>query len=192
MKKIFVNSLYILMLTAVVVACKKKKDDPKPEDPHQHNDSELVTTLKLILTEEGTTNETVFIFRDLDGDGGNLPEIIAPTLKANTTYHGELVLLDETKSPAEDISEEVKEEGDEHQFFFEVTGAELTHSYIASDVDANGVPVGLYPKFVTGAASTGTLKVILKHQHDVKPVSGNGDSSKGETDIEVEFNISIL
>ena len=104
---------------------------------------------------------------------------------------GQVVLLDESKSPVDSISNEVKEEGDAHQFFYTVVNSTLTHSYAATDLDSHGVPIGLAPNFTTGATSTGSLTVVLKHQPGLKPTSGNGDSSKGETDIEVIFNVMV-
>jgi hypothetical protein len=178
----------LLIFISTVISC-KKKDDPKPSDPQNNNEEELITTLKLILTEDGTSNVSTFQFADLDGSGGNAPTVDNIVLEAGKTYHGKIILLDQTKSPADSISNEVEEEADEHQFFFEVTTANLTISY--TDFDSHGVPLGLFPDVVTGAASSGTLKVTLKHQPELKPTSGMGDSTKGETDVEVTFNVTI-
>jgi len=190
MKTVILKSIIILFAFSAFLSC-RKKDEPKPQNPTDTNEEELITTLKLILTEDGTANESIFIFKDLDGAGGSAPTIDNIVLSANKTYNGRIVLLDESKTPADSISNEVQEEGDEHQFFFTVTGANITHQYKTGDVDSKGVPIGLEPIFVTGVASTGTLKVVLKHQPDSKPTSGLGDSSKGETDIEVDFNVVI-
>ncbi len=182
------NTVLLLMMLLVMVAC-KKKDDPKPANPIDTNEEELITTLKLVLTEDGTANVSTFQFVDLDGPGGNAPTQDNMVLSAGKTYHGEIFLLDQSKSPVDSISNEVKEEADEHQFFFTVDGANLTPSY--TDYDSKGVPLGLKPDFITGAASTGTLKVTLKHQPGTKPVSGNGDSAQGDTDIEITFAVTI-
>ncbi len=188
MKKIVKNTILLLILALLAFAC-KKKDDPKPSDPKDTNEEELITTLKLILTEDGTSNVSVFQFADLDGPGGNAPVQDNIVLEAGKLYHGEIILLDQTKTPADTISHEVEEEADEHQFFFTVNGADLTVTY--TDYDSHGVPLGLLPQLTTGAAGSGTLKVTLKHQPEVKPTSGNGDITKGETDIEVTFNVTI-
>ena len=190
MKNMFINSIVLVSLVLALFSC-KKKDDPKPDLPVNPNEQELITTMKLILTETGAGTVYTFVFKDLDGEGGNAPTIDNIVLPANKSFTGQVVLLDESKNPADSISVEVKEEGDEHQFFYTIANANLTHSYASGDVDGNGVPIGLKPSFSSGNASTGTLTVVLKHQPEVKPTSGNGDISKGETDIEVEFNVSV-
>ncbi len=188
MKKIIKNLVLVVVVTAVLFSC-KKKDDPKPEKPQDPNEGELVTTVKLILTEQVSGDVLVFKFVDTDGPGGNSPVKDNIVLDANKTYSGRIVLLDETKSPVDSISNEVYKERDEHQFFFTVTSANLVVSY--TDYDTHGVPVGLLPNLVTGNASTGTLKLVLKHQPSIKPTSGMGDSTKGETDVEVTFNVTL-
>lgn len=174
----------------VLFSC-KRKDDPKPSLPENPNEEELITTLKLLLTEGGSGTVYSFVFKDVDGAGGNAPIIDNIVLPANKSFTGEIILLDESKSPVDSISNEVKEEGDEHQFFYTIANANLSHSYAPGDADGNSVPIGLSPNFTTGSTSTGTLTVVLKHQPEVKPTSGNGDISKGETDIEVVFNVTI-
>lgn len=194
---------FFLILTFIMImfsGCKKKKDNPSPSDPVNPNDQELITTLKISSTDQanpaGPVIETVF--KDTDGDGGNGPvQFDTLRLSPNTTYDNIILLLDETKSPADTISNEVQEEGDEHQFFYTFqaapsSSATLTVSYIAGDTDSHGVPIGLSPRFQTGAQTgLGSLTVILKHQPGVKPTSGNGNVNLGETDIEVVFPVKI-
>jgi hypothetical protein len=167
-----------------LVAC--EKDDPEIE-----NEEELITTMTYRLTaSDGSSVEGKF--QDLDGDGGNVPTISSINLKPNTTYSGSITLLNESVSPVENITVEVEEEGDEHQFFFEITQANLTVSY--DDTDANNRPVGLKTKVVTGAASSGKLSITLKHEPN-KSAMGVADGSianaGGETDINVVFDVII-
>ena len=58
---------------------------------------------------------------DLDGDGANPPIVSTDTLAANTSYDGMIELLNESTSPAEDVTSEVQAEGEDHQFFFSTT-----------------------------------------------------------------------
>jgi hypothetical protein len=185
----------ILSLTIVSIlsfSCKRSEDDPK--DPINPNENELITTFQLVLTEDGTSNVSTFTFRDEDGDGGNEPsDFDTIRLSTNKTYHGEIFLLDESKSPADTISIEVAEEAEEHQFFYSTSGISgLSVSYSSGDVDANGVPLGLFPEIVTGAnTGIGTITFVLKHQETDKPTSGSGNSSLGSTDIEIAFPTKI-
>ena len=163
------------------------------KDPDPVNEEEVITTLTMTWTPDGGGTPIVFQFRDVDGEGGMDPVLTTAPLAANTTYNVSLELLNETEDPAEDITEEVEEEGAEHQFFFAVTqGINLTFSYL--DTDTNGAPIGLETQMNTGDASTGALQVTLRHEPD-KGAAGvaQGDitNAGGETDIQVEFDLVI-
>lgn len=184
------KNLFLLALLATgllfVTSCSK-------DDPEVPNEEEVITTLTYTLTPQGGGNAVVLSFKDLDGDGGNAPVISSPnTLAANTTYTGAIVLLNETESPAEDITEEIMEEDDEHQFFFSSTVGGLSVAY--GDQDGDGNPVGLSTTLTTGAAGSGNLTVTLRHEPNKggAGVSG-GDitNAGGETDIEVTFAVSV-
>jgi len=113
-------------------------------------------------------------------------------LTANTNYTGVVELLNETEEPAEDIGAEVVEEGDEHQLFFQITTAGVTQGY--SDMDVNGLPLGIQTTFSTMAAGTGTLTVILRHQLDKNAANvstGDITNAGGDTDIEVTFDFNV-
>ncbi len=162
------------------------------DDPEIPNEEELITTLIYTLTPDGGGTAVEFRFTDLDGDGGDAPVISNGTLAANTTYSGALTLLNEAETPAEDITEEVEAEDEEHQLFFTVTTANATVTY--ADADTDGNPVGLATTLTTTGASTGTLMVTLRHEPNkaAAGVSG-GDitNAGGETDIEVIFDVTI-
>ncbi|MDP5121821.1 MAG: hypothetical protein NWQ46_09520 [Spirosomaceae bacterium] len=176
---------YILAF-AVLFLFSCEKDDPVIE-----NEEELITTMTYRLTAtDGTVVEGKF--QDLDGEGGNPPVITPLNLRANTTYTGSLTLLNELENPAENITEEVAEEDREHQFFFQVSGANLTVAY--ADVDGDNNPVGLRTTVTTSAASTGTLSVTLRHEPNKSAAgvsAGNITNAGGETDINVVFNVVI-
>ena len=160
-------------------------------DPVIPNEEELITTVTYTLT--SSTGEKVELnFKDLDGDGGQAPVITTGKLKPNTTYTGELKLLNETESPAENITLEIEEEALEHQFFFQVSGANATVTY--KDQDTGGNPLGLRSEVKTGAVSTGQLTITLRHEPN-KTASGvsqgNIANAGGETDIEVTFPLTI-
>jgi hypothetical protein len=131
----------------------------------------------------------------VDGDGGNAPVITSDTLTSGHQYLGSIQLLNESGAPVEDITEEVESEATQHQFFFEVTGADLTWTY--ADADGNGKPVGLRTNWnaPAGPASSGSLKVTLRHEPDKNaPGVSDGDitNAGGETDLEVTFPVEIL
>lgn len=178
---------FVLMLACLFTFTACDDDDPVIPD-----EEELITTLSYTLTPDGGGTPLIFTFQDLDGDGGDAPTIITETLAANTVYTGTMTLLNELESPAENITEEIDEEQEEHQFFFSSSLSDLTVAY--GDTDSNGDPVGLTSTLTTGAAGTGTLTVTLRHEpmKDASGVSG-GDiaNAGGETDIEVEFPVTV-
>lgn len=100
-------------------------------------------------------------------------------------------------NPVEDITLEIIEEGVDHQVFYQTTGTVNAFSYgtATSNLDANGLPVGLQSVFTTTDAATGTLTITLRHE-PVKTASNvaSGDitNASGSTDAEVSFPISVL
>ncbi|PJJ48615.1 hypothetical protein [Hymenobacter chitinivorans] len=176
--------LALLLVAPLLGACKKDDDDPQPDD-----DNEQITTVRYELTPVGGGTPVTVQYRDADGDGGAAPVIGTLTLAAGTTYTGKLVLLDETKNPVVDTSAEIKEEADEHIFFFEPSNVNLTIT--RTDKDPKGLEVGLDTRVVAGSANatgtTGTLKITLRHQ----PGAKNGTFAPGDTDVEVSFPTAV-
>lgn len=177
----------LLLAVAVVTSC--DDDDPEPV-----NEEEVITTVNVTFTNQANASDVVTAtFRDIDGEGGNAPVITNPSLAASATYDVTVQFLNEAESPAEDKTEEITEEDDEHQVFFVVgNGLNLTYSY--SDTDANGNPLGIVGTATTGAAGTGELTILLLHEPN-KTASGvsagNPANAGGETDIEVTFDVTI-
>ena len=187
----FNNLTIILFLGAVLSFTACKKDDDNVANPHNPNENELITTVQVLLTDVANPADQIKVtFRQMPGHRTSLSPFVEPMkLKANTTYSAEIFLLDETKTPADTLSEEVRKEGNEHQFFFKVQDANLTVLY--DDADDNGVPIGLNNIFKTGEASTGNLNIKLMHQGEEKPKSGNGNELLGSTDVDVNFIVEI-
>ncbi|NKQ38525.1 MAG: type 1 periplasmic binding fold superfamily protein [Methanosarcinales archaeon] len=177
------------VITAIVLALVLSSCEKDPIIPHE---GEVITSLKYTLTPNGGGTAIVLSFQDLDGDGGNAPIITEGILDTNKTYTGALVLLNEQESPAGNITAEIQEEDEEHQFFFQTNITDLTIAY--SDQDADGNPLGLQSTVTTTDAGNGTITIILRHEPN-KSASGvaNGDitNAGGETDIEVTFDVTV-
>ncbi len=170
----------LFISTLVFTSCEDDHDDD-----HDHgSDEELITTVLYTLTDGNNT--IVLEWEDLDGDTGNAPTISSGTLTANTSYTGSIQLLNRTESPAEDITLEVRAEGDEHEFFYTNTaGLTITKT----DTDGTN-PVGIETSLSTGAAGSGSLTIVLKHE-PTKPNDGTAANAGGSTDVQVTFPISI-
>ncbi|MGL2987127.1 type 1 periplasmic binding fold superfamily protein [Flavobacterium sp. RSSA_27] len=163
------------------------------DDPEVVNEEEVITTVTTTLT--AGSSVITLTSRDLDGDGPKAPVVtVSGNLKINTTYTGATTFLNETVTPADDITVEVKEEGDEHQLFYQAPVAVGTFTY--TDTDKNGKPIGLTFTLKTGAAATtGNITVVLRHL-PAKSASGvaAGDitNAGGATDALVTFPVAVV
>jgi hypothetical protein len=134
-------------------------------------------------------------------------------IKANTKYNVAVNLYDATQTPVFNVGQEIRERENYHLFFFQptpisvanqvtgitspyipgtpisATGPYLNLSVVRTDHDTNSqaYEVGLTDLFTTGAASTGNLEVVLRHQPNAK----NGTFAPGSTDLDVNFKVII-
>jgi hypothetical protein len=179
--RIISSVLMCLSVSLLMTACKK--------DAHSHNDEgELITTVKLTFT-EGNNLPSSFTWKDIDGPGGNNPEIQTISLKPNTSYSVKAEFLNEQKNPAEDITEEILEEANDHEVFYQTSNNFLTITRTDLDTNTPHLPLGLESTWATQSLATGSIKVILKHKPGTK--AAGDPATKGETDIEVNFPLEI-
>lgn len=171
----------LLLVALLQQAC--RKSNPIPPNP---NEEELITTCRIIFVDSsGIQPTTSFQYRDIDGDGGNPPSMFDTIrLKSGTTYYAEILLLDESKSPTDTVSNEVLAEADEHLFCFTVTGLNCPIQRTDSD---GTYEIGLLSKWRPGATGNGTAQVELRHQPDTK----DGTCAPGSTDLLIDFPFII-
>lgn len=183
LRKSFKNPLVLsIILGLALFACKKESIDTEDEN-------ELITSVKLNFTTNGSTQ--TFAYSDPDGDGGKTPTVSTISLKPNTTYTMTIEILDESKTPVNNITNEVANEKDEHLFIYTPTPSSLL-TYTYGDKDSRNFNVGLTGSVRTGAAGTGQLKVQLRHQPPVNGTpSKNGSTSPGSDDVNIDFNVTI-
>jgi hypothetical protein len=181
MRKMNLHLVALFVAMVSIVSCKKDKVDP--------NESELITTVRVRLTEKGSGAQSLFEFKDLDGVGGAAPskfdEIV---LARGKVYDCTLQLLNESTTPVDDITLEVTAEGVDHQIYLSSTNSLVAVSNLNND--SKGLPLGVTSTWTAAAAAgTGTMNVTLKHKPGVKAA---GDPvSKGETDISIDFKLSV-
>ncbi|MEL6190909.1 MAG: T9SS type A sorting domain-containing protein [Bacteroidota bacterium] len=171
-----------------------------PDAPECENEEEIITDVKLTFTPDGGGDPIVAAAQDPDGEGAlDLVVLDDIVLLQNTTYTLSVELTNSIEG--EDITEEIEEEDDEHQFFFGWTGDVFSSptgdgnidnrdddiNYL--DEDENGLPVGLSTSWTAAdGVNSGIFNIILKHQPDIK--DDMSTSEDGGTDIDLEFNIS--
>lgn len=173
------NVILLFAIFGMMSSCKK--------DSHDEDENELITTVKVVATELGATSKT-FTFKDADGPGGLAPTVFdSIILNANRNHSVSLQFLNESVSPAIDITTEVLAEAADHQIYFTPSGVNLAVSNL--DNDTKGLPLGLTSTWLTGGAGTGKMKITLKHKPGAKAA---GDPiTKGETDAEIEFSLRL-
>ncbi|MFT7395358.1 MAG: hypothetical protein ACI96G_000082 [Flavobacterium sp.] len=162
------------------------------DDPIAINQEEVITTVTTTLTAGSQT--VTMISRDLDGDGPNVPVVtVSGDLLVNTTYTGAVSFLNESVTPVDDITVEIKEEGLEHQLFFQAPEAIGAFTY--ADADVNGKPIGLAFTLRTGAAAaTGSIVLILRHEplkSAAGVASGSITNAGGATDAQITYPVQV-
>lgn len=189
--------LSIFTVSLFLVGC---DDDPEPE-----NIPELITKATLTFSPTGGA-PVVVTATDPDGEGPQDLQIDGPiNLTKGTVYTLTIELINGLYEPDEeeyDITEEVREEGDEHQLFFSWSDGSFSSptgtgnigsngSVNYQDEDDNGLPIGLTTSWTTAgtSASGKSFRVVLKHQPDIK--SATSTSNDGESDLDITFTLNI-
>lgn len=168
--------LLVCATMLALVSCKKDKI----ENPHDEHEHDAITTVKLNF-KDSASNEFNFYFRDLDGAGGNAPQIDTIVLSANTNYQLAVLFLHESTSEQEDLTSEIREEAAHHLICSSIS----TSNFGIQMTDA----IGLLNQVTVLNSSTGTFRLRLKHYHDSAEKAGGCEV--GETDVDVTFPIKI-
>jgi hypothetical protein len=190
----------LLLMATLVAAC--------GEPGHGDDEQEVISAVQLTFMPAAGL-PIVAEFDDPDGDGGGPGTSEPVNLAAGASYTLTIAFINRLGTVPEDITVEVRDEGDEHQVFFTgnaVKGpatanqtAPLTHSY--ADMDANGFPIGLTNTIAT-EAGTGTLTVTLRHMPPESPPEKSADTATqvknggftaigGATDASVDFTVTV-
>ncbi len=170
-----------------------------PDAPPCENEEEIITDVVLTWTPTGGGDPIVVRAQDPDGEGPMELQTEDLSLVQNTEYTLSIELSNSIEG--EDITEEIREEDDEHMFFFGWTDGMFTDpagdgnidnrpdSVAYLDFDENGLPVGLQTRWETSAEMMGgSFRVVLKHQPDLK--DENTTVNDGGTDVDLTFNFS--
>ncbi len=172
-----------------------------PGAPPCENEEEIITDVVLAFVPT-SGGDTIFAAA-VDPDGEGLADLQVEddiNLEAGVEYNLSVTLTNSIEG--EDITEEIEEEDDEHQFFFEWTEGLFSDptgngntdnrddpvNY--NDFDENSLPVGLSTTWLSADTSLqGSFRVVLKHQPDIKSPTTTVDS--GSTDIDLVWNVNI-
>ncbi|WP_133162544.1 hypothetical protein [Flavipsychrobacter stenotrophus] len=150
--------------------------------------NELLTTvqLKAVNTQDPTDTPSA---KWVSIPGGSLDTSNAVLyLKNSAVYDLSVIFLDESKTPASDITADIRARGNYHLVCFGISGA-LSLGIVPTDHDTNSpsLPIGLRNRVTTNLIGTGNLEVTLHHQPNVK----NGDCAPGSIDADVNFRVHV-
>ena len=190
--------LYAFLFAAFTfTAC--ESDDPVPE-----NDGEVITDVILNFQElDASANPVgaVFSFRAYDPQGievGATPTIETVELTRGKTYQLNIEVRNSIEN--EDITEEILEEGDEHQFYFLGTAfvgsPVLTYQYDDLSGELIGVQ-GIVTVLQNPGVNNASMQIILRHDLDKNYPGADNPSFQeyamagGESDLDITFPIVI-
>ncbi len=180
------NIAYLITFSILFNACSSDDDIPM-----LINEEEVITT---VIATFSNGQETITLTSyDEDGDGPLVPEVLVDgNFNVGETYTGHLRFVNQSVVPNEEITEEILEEGDEHQIFYQQNGL---GTFTYSDQDENGNPIGLSFSFTANSTpSSGNLTITLVHEPNKFAegvADGNPQNAGGSTDAQVVFPIII-
>jgi hypothetical protein len=205
--KVYVKLLILLLISgSLIYLAGCNNDDPEPE-----NVPELITKVSLIFTPMGGGSVVTVSATDPDGEGVQDITVDGPiNLAKETQYTLTLELINALYKPGDDgydLTDEVEEEGDEHQFFFSFSeglfasptgtgnikdnASSAVESINYLDDDSGGLPIGIITSWTTAntPASSKSFRVILKHLPGIK--SSTSTSLDGESDLDITFVMNV-
>ncbi|MEK9851960.1 MAG: hypothetical protein VW441_03135, partial [Flavobacteriaceae bacterium] len=153
MKNVFSVMLFAsLPLISLFNACSK-------EDPEIVEEQELITTVVLTLSTSEGLNQTV----RWTLDSSETPTL---SIQANREYEVAVSFFDESDlDDTEDITEEVREEAEEHQVFYEFSGVTVSYTSGQGDtLDSENNPLYINSLWSASVSGSGTVTVYLIHE----------------------------
>jgi len=205
-------------------ACKKdkKSDEPSVETPIAPTDPpEVITTIRLAITDSITGTTKTYAYKDPDGDGGTIGAFLNESgthdtivLSSNTTYFTKIYILDESKTPTDSTSKVIGgEESNEHMLFFNGNPAAtgnyantIMNTIVPYTIKTNGSNILIkYLDLDNGSpqrniglvtrwrtsASTAGIAMPFTIVLRHQPEAKDGTFAPGETDIETEFKVLV-
>ncbi|MEB2778064.1 hypothetical protein SYJ56_22315 [Algoriphagus sp. D3-2-R+10] len=194
------NKLYLIALAVVSFAFSScDSEDPVPE-----NDGELITDVTLTfqeIDESGNAVGSAFDFTASDSEGieiGSAPDVETVTLTKGKTYQMSIEVYNSIAE--EDITEEIQEESDEHQFYF------LGSAFVGSPImsyeydDEGGISLGLKGIVTVDenpVSNNANMQILLRHDLDKNfPGASNPNfveyaQAGGESDLDITFPVVV-
>lgn len=169
------------------------------DDDHDHSEHGEPNLVRITFKNVSDIKDSVIVqYSDPDLEGP-LPTVVdSIRLKENSSYSFSIKLLDQSKTPIEDLTSEIVAEKDAHLFVFCDESSNLNFSFL----ETKSVRFGRTGQVNTGSRTKGILKVQLLHEADKQKFTmsdcellNNTNQSRnkvgGETDLDIAFPFSI-
>jgi hypothetical protein len=179
-------SVLLLAPALLVTACDST-------DPGEDGAGEEEVISNVTISLENTIDNSTVTAEAVFDEAGVKQSADTLRLVAGATYEGSITLRNRFEN--EDITAEIDDERDEHQFFYELLG-ELANaaSVTITDTDSNGYPVGLAFSMTVAPVPgerQGDLRVVLGH-YDERPKGANETINDiPETDIDFTYPAAV-
>lgn len=173
---------HLILFAGIALSACSSDDTP----PKLINEEELIDRVVLEVTESETQETEVYIWEE----GGEAP--LPVVLTSGKTYTVKTGFFN-ASDPANvlDITEEVIEEADEHQVFYETTVSSLSITPAADDYEDNqGNKLGILNTWNATGTTSGNVTIYLIHE-PVSKTGTNRDDLGGETDVQVSFSVVV-
>ena len=189
------------LLSTILLFISCDKDDT----PEAENEMEVFTKAVIVVTNLSDDSSETYNFEveehDHDHDHSVLPQTqddddhgdhTVIELKSNSEYKFEISFLNESDpNNIIDMTEEVKEEADDHHVFYELVGNGISYVSTSGDTfDSKSNPLNLVTKWTTTTATEVEVEAYLLHQPTSKTGSTRDDFG-GATDVEIEFEAHV-
>ncbi len=188
------RKVFFLVVPVLILISACKKEDPAPQEQ-----GKLITDVDLLFNPVAGGAPLSFSATDPenDGEGDLIPDEI--TLPSGQSFQLFIRLRNDVDNV--DLTKTIEEKSNDHMIYFGFTDPLFDQpegdgnidsrgdqvNYI--DEDENGLPLGLITGWQTGAPGTGSFRVMLKHQPDLKTATSGSDV--GNTDLDLTFSVTI-
>lgn len=184
MKTTLRNITLLIAAITIVSGCKNESTAP-PTDEHGAPTTLIVVAKRLDASGSETSDSVVVTLRDTTVVK-NKPAIEGQLkLAEQTTYNISLQLWNESATPAVNITKEIEDERDFHQFVITPKGNLIGNMTTDNfDKDSKGKDVGLKFRLATKQSASGTFNVVLRHYD-------NGDKSSALFDTDIDRDVPV-
>jgi hypothetical protein len=158
------------------------------EKEHTHDHSEHDIPARFVLRLVNQTDTATAIWSDLDGPGGNAPQITPLSVRPGTYQ----ATLDIFTADGDTLTNVIYQQGTEHQLFYTVS-TELSNvlTIEVTDRDARGMPIGLRTVWTVGNVNVSTTGSVRMRLYHYEPNKKDGQSPSPETDADISIPVTV-